>query len=59
MPMAAGPVSSSRSNLWERIVGSLEPRRRCRFDEVYGVYRDLIRDPDVIASGLRDEWERG
>ena len=40
-------------------VGSLEPRRRCRFDEVYGVYRDLIRDPDVIASGLRDEWERG
>ncbi len=45
-------------DLWERTVGSLEPRRRCRFDDVYGIYRDLIRDPDAIASGLRGEWER-
>ncbi len=45
-------------DLWERTVGSLEPRRRCRFDDVYGIYRGLVRDPDAIASDLRGEWER-
>lgn len=46
-------------DLWGRTAGSLEPRRRCRLDDFYGIYCDLIRDPDAIASDLRDEWERG
>ncbi len=46
-------------DLWEETVGSIEPRRKCRFEDVYGIYRDLVRDPDAVAAALRDEWERG
>ncbi len=45
-------------DLWERTAGQLEPRRRCRFDDFYGIYRDHIQDPDAVASDLRDEWDR-
>lgn len=37
-------------DLWEATVGTIEPHRRCRFKDVHGIYRDLVCDPDAVAS---------
>jgi hypothetical protein len=42
--------------LWESTTSIREPGRRCDLSEYYGVYRDVISDPDALAQSLCDEW---
>ena len=45
--------------LWERTLQVKQPRiTSCNLSEFYGMYRDLIKDPDAEAKALRDEWNR-
>ena len=45
--------------LWERTLQVKQPRiTSCNPQDIYGIYRDLIKDPRAEAQALRDEWDR-
>lgn len=46
-------------DLWERTLQVTPPKiTSCKVKECYGIYRDVIKDPDTVARELRDEWNR-
>ena len=45
--------------MWERTLQVENPKiTLCNFQKYYGIYRDLITDPEAVAHALRDEWNR-
>lgn len=46
-------------DLWERTLQIRPPKdTSCNIKEYYGIYRDVIKDPDTVSRELRDEWIR-
>ena len=45
--------------LWEQTLQVQKPRiSPCNPEEYYGIYRDIIKNPDEVARSLRREWNR-
>ncbi len=43
--------------LWEQTLQVEKPRiSPCNPQEYYGMYRDIIKNPDEVARSLRREW---